>query len=128
MADQTLTTVVLPAGVATGGNLRANIYLSPRLSGASQLTSFPDWLAWPELIRQHGLEFELKCGGATATVLVDRALLRPDVWREIFTVHTAVAEYPQPDYDQRLVVSYPVQDASDFVEIRLPVHRDRRAR
>jgi hypothetical protein len=115
MADQTLTTVVLPAGLAAGGNLRANIYLSPRLSGATQLSSFPDWLAWPELIRQHGLEFELKCGSSTATVAVDRGLLRPDVWSAIFPVHTTVAEYPQPDYDQRLIVSYPVRDAAAFV-------------
>lgn len=116
MADQTLTAVVLPAGLAAGGNLRANIYLSPRLSGATELTSFPDWLAWPELIRQHGLEFELKCGANTATVAVERGLLRPDVWREIFPVHTIVSEYPQPDFDQRLIVSYPVQDAAAFVK------------
>jgi hypothetical protein len=115
MADQTLTTVVLPAGLAPGGNLRANIYLSPRLSGATELTSFPDWLAWPENIRRHGLEFELKCGSSTATVAVDRGLLRPDVWAAIFPVHTTVAEYPQPDYDQRLIVSYPVRDAAAFV-------------
>ncbi|MFY9932410.1 MAG: hypothetical protein WAK82_30860 [Streptosporangiaceae bacterium] len=116
MADQTLTAVVLPAGLAADGKLRANIYLSPRLSGAAQLSSFPDWLAWPDLIRQHGLEFSVACGASTATVAAGRGPLRPDVWREIFTPRTAVADYPQPDYDQRLLVSYPVRDAAAFVK------------
>ena len=116
MADQTLTAVVLPAGLAAGGNLRANIYLSPRLAGAARLTSFPDWLAWPELIQRHGLAFELRCGASTATVTADRGVLRPDVWREIFPSQTVVAEYPRPDYSQRLIVSYPVRDAFDFVK------------
>jgi hypothetical protein len=116
MADQTLTVVVLPAGPAAGGKLRANIYLSPRLSGATLLSAFPDWLAWPELIQRHGLTFEVECGGSTATVAADRQALRPDVWRSIFTPHTTVGQYPQPDYDQRLIVSYPVRDAFAFVQ------------
>ena len=119
MAGQTITVVVLPAGPAgpaAGGKLAANIYLSPRLSGAALLSAFPDWLAWPELIQQHGLTFEVECGGRTATVAADRAGLRPDVWREIFSPQTTVAEYPQPDYDKRLIVSYPVRDAFAFLQ------------
>lgn len=116
MAKQALTVVVLPAGRAANGQLRANIYLSPRLSGAELLSSFPDWLAWPDLIRQHGLTFEVECQGSTAAVAADRGTLRPDIWREIFSVHTMVADYPQPDYDQRLLVSYPVRDALAFLQ------------
>jgi hypothetical protein len=116
MADQTITVVVLPAGPAAGGKLSANIYLSPRLSGAALLSAFPDWLAWPELIQQHGLTFDVECDGRTATVAADRAALRPDVWREIFSADTMVAEYPQPDYDKRLIVSYPVRDAFAFLQ------------
>src|SRR5579864_273819 len=109
MASQTLTAVVLPAGPAPGGGLRANIYLSPRLSGAVQLASFPDWLTWPDLIQRHGLTFELRCGANTASVAADRAPLRPDIWREIFLPETRVASYPQPRYSQRLLVSYPAR-------------------
>jgi hypothetical protein len=116
MASQTLTALVLPAGIAPGGGLRAHIYLSPRLSGAVQLASFPDWLAWPDLIQRHGLTFDLQCGSNTATVAVAQAPLRPDVWREIFPPETRVASYPQPGYSQRLLVSYPARDAHAFVK------------
>jgi hypothetical protein len=116
MANQMLTVVVLPAGLNVDGTLRANIYLTPRLSGATLLSSFPDWLNWPNLIQQHGLTFELRCGAGTATMAADRSVLRPDIWREIFTPRTLVDDYPQPDFDQRLLVSYPVRDAAAYVK------------
>ena len=70
MADEAvaLSAVALPAGVAPTGQLRVNVYLSPRLSGAATLAGFPDWLDWPDLIRSHGLSVSLQCGGSTATV------------------------------------------------------------
>ena len=116
MASQTLTAVVLPAGIAPSGALRANIYLAPRLSGAPELSSFPDWLEWPALVRGNGLSFRLECGSNTATVPVAPGPLRPDIWRTIFTPETLVGPYPQPGYSQRLLVSYPARDAFAFVK------------
>src|SRR5215467_9300015 len=116
MANQTLTAVVLPAGIAAGDTLRAHIYLSPRLVGAPHLASFPDWLDWPGLIQRHGLAFELRCGARTMAVAADGSRLRPDIWREIFTPETTVAAYPRPDYDKRLLVSYPAGNAHALVK------------
>jgi hypothetical protein len=116
MASQTLTAVVLPAGRTAGGNLRANIYLAPRLSGAAHLSSFPDWLDWPGLIRGNGLAFELQCGANTAAVPATPGPLRPDIWHAIFTPETVVNPYPQPGFSQRLIVSYPAADALAFVK------------
>jgi hypothetical protein len=116
MASQALSAVVLPAGVAPTGQLRANIYLSPRLSGAATLAGFPDWLDWPDLIRRHGLSVSLACGGSTATVPVATGPLRPDIWQAIFTPETTVGAYPQPQYSQRLMVSYPARDVHSYVK------------
>ena len=115
MISQSLTAVVLPAGAGPGGSLRASIYLAPRLSGAHLLSEFPDWLRWTALVHQHGLSFELWCGGATATVAADTTHLQPDVWDAIFSHDSLVDEYPAPDFAERLIVSYPSRAAADFV-------------
>jgi YD repeat-containing protein len=115
MISQSLVAVVLPAGVGPGGSLRANIYLTPRLSGAQRLSDFPDWLHWTAHVRQHGLSFTLSCGSATTTVTADTTQLRPDVWDAIFGHDSLVNEYPASDFIQRLIVSYPSRDAADFV-------------
>ena len=83
MADQAvaLSAVAVPAGVTPTGQLRVNVYLSPRLSGAATLAGFPDWLDWPGLIQRHGLSVTLQCGGSTATVPAATGPLRPDIWQ-----------------------------------------------
>jgi hypothetical protein len=117
MADEAvaLSAVALPAGVAPTGQLRVNVYLSPRLSGAATLAGFPDWLDWPGLIKDHGLSVSLQCGGSTATVPASTGPLRPDIWQAIFTPEAIVSPYPRPQYSQRLLVSYPAQDALAFL-------------
>ena len=116
MISQSIVAVVLPAGRTTNGALRANIYLTPRLSGAHLLSDFPDWLNWTQLVHQHGLRFTLTSAGSTATVAVDQAALRPDMWQAVFRHDSIVDEYPVTDFDQRLVVSYPSRDAHDFLQ------------
>ena len=116
MAAQSLVLVVLPNGPGPSGGLRASLYLTPRLKAAPQLADFPDFLDWPDLVQRHGLKAELKCGGATTTIAAPQAQLRPDLWREIFKPQTYVAPYPKPDYDKRLVVSYPSKVALDFLQ------------
>lgn len=117
MASQILTAVALPAGTAPSGRLRVNIYLAPRLSGAPRLSDFPDWLAWPELVRKHGLSVTLRGGaGSSSTVPVATGPLRPDIWHAIFTPDATITPYPQPDYSKRLLVSYPASDAHAFVK------------
>lgn len=115
MISQSLIAVVLPAGTGPGGSVRANVYLTPRLSGAQLLSDFPDWLGWTGLVRQHGMKFVLSCGGQTATVAADTTQLRPDVWDAIFGHDSLVSDYSMPDFTQRLIVSYPSRDAADFL-------------
>jgi hypothetical protein len=116
MAKQTLTFVVLPNGPAAGGKLRVSVYLTPRLSGASKLQSFPDVLHWTERIKTDGLKFTFTSGPQSATAAVDRSVLRPDIWEAIFRPSTFVEKYRVPRYDRRLFVSYPGRDAAAFVK------------
>lgn len=115
MTTQTLLAVVCPAGMGPGGRQRVNIYLTPRLSGANLLSDFPDWLDWAHLVKQHGLKFTLTCAGQTTTVDADTAPLRPDIWGAVFSHDALVQEYQAPDFNKRLIVSYPYRDAHDFV-------------
>ncbi len=116
MAAQTLMVAVLPNGLGAKGALHASLYISPRLSAAPHLADFPDFLDWPDLIHRRGLKFTLACAGKTATVAVGQGQLRPDLWQEIFKPQTHVDAYPRPDYDKRLIVSYPTKVALDFLQ------------
>jgi hypothetical protein len=115
MARQTLIFTLLPNGRTAHGTLRLSAYLAPRLEAGAVLADFPDMLDWPARLRQSGITFRVSCGGNTATASADRAVLRPDVWQAIFKADTFVDPVAIPDYDQRLIVSYPVRDAHDFL-------------
>lgn len=111
----TLILVVLPHGRTPSGRLRAGIHVSPRLSGHPLLSGFPDWLHWTDQVRRHGLGFTLSANGHSRRVDVDPTTLRPDVWDAVFRHDSRVDAFPTPDYDQRLVVSYPTRLAHDYL-------------
>lgn len=111
MATQTLIFVLLPNGIAANKAQRLSIYVTPRLDKGAKLADFPDILNWTELMKNHGMKFEVSCGGNKATVSADRNVLRPDVWKAIFAPSTFVENYTISDFDKRLIVSYPVRDA-----------------
>jgi hypothetical protein len=116
MAQQTLTFVVLPNGASSAGHLGISIYLAPRLQDGATLAQFPDLLHWTSLLRDRGLHFKLSSNGHTAEVPIDRSVLRPAIWRKIFSPKTHIAPFQIPDYDKRLFVSYPARDAMAFVK------------
>jgi hypothetical protein len=116
MAKQTLVFVALPDGIAPNGRLRLSLYFTPRLEAGATLAAFPDLLDWPDLIRRKGITFRIASGSRTANVPARRQVLRPDLWREIFTPHTHVASFHNPDFERRLIVSYPVRDALAYVK------------
>ena len=116
MARQTLTFVVLPNGSAAGGKLRLSVYMTPRLEGAATLKGFPDLLHWAALVESHGLRFRFASGSKSATVGVDQAVLRPDLWDTIFEPSTYVEKFKVPNLDRHLFVSYPARDAATFVK------------
>ena len=116
MATQTLIFVLLPNGLTHNKTLSLSIYLTPRLDQGATLAAFPDILNWPALIQQHGLEFRIGCGSKSANVAANRAILRPDVWKQIFTSKTFVEAYQNPDFQNRLIVSYPVRNAASYLK------------
>ena len=111
MATETLIFVLLPNGIASNKAQRLSIYLTPRLGKGGKLSDFPDILNWTESIKKHGLKFDVACAGKTTTVSADQKVLRPEVWKAIFTPSTFVEKYTISDFDKRLIVSYPVRDA-----------------
>jgi hypothetical protein len=128
MASQTLIFVVLPNGVAANKSLRLSLYLTPRLEKGATLASFPDILNWTELLHTKGMKFEVACAGKKVTVAANQSGLRPDVWKAIFTSSTFVEKFSIPDFDQRLIVSYPVRDAMSFYKFAYQAVGSGRAR
>jgi hypothetical protein len=116
MPSQTLIFVVLPNGFTPRKTLSVSVYMTPRLQAGATLAAFPDILNWAELVQNQGLKFEFKCGVKTHTLPVDQSILRPDVWQQIFKPSAYVEAYKVPDFDQRLIVSYPVRDATAFLK------------
>jgi hypothetical protein len=116
MTEQTFTFVVLPNGTRPSNRLGVSVLLTPRLSGAGTLASFPNVLHWPELVAAHGLTFELACDGRVETVPAPVAQLRSDIWSRIFTAQTFVEKHTQGDFGQRLFVSYPARSALAYLK------------
>jgi peptidoglycan hydrolase-like protein with peptidoglycan-binding domain len=107
MKTHLLNAIALPAGAAgDGAGMRVSVLLSPRLSGADHLADFADWRDWTGLAAG-GLELRLSVGGASASVAADVSQLRPTLWRAIFARGAAVEAYEPPNWDERLIVSYP---------------------
>src|SRR5450755_1571349 len=103
-----ITLLALPEGSDPDrGTLRVSLVVLPRLSGTPLLSDFRDWQDWTAWIMDGG-SVTLTLGGAAPVQLeLQVADLRPDLWRGIFAGGARVDAYELPDYDQRLVVSYP---------------------
>jgi hypothetical protein len=116
MASQNLVFVLLPNGILPAKTLSLSVYLTPRLQSGNTLAAFPDFLDWAGLVKDHGLTLTFGCAGKTHAVPVTQGILRSDVWQEIFKKDTYVEPYKIPDFDQRLIVSYPVREATSFLK------------
>lgn len=116
MATQTLTFVVLPNGTSSKGALRLSVFLTPRLAHGAELNSFPDILNWTAQVKNHGLKFKLTDGTHSTVAAVSTQGLRPDIWSAIFTAKTLVEPYVNPDFENRLFVSYPARDAMAYAK------------
>jgi len=116
MASQTFIFVALPHGLNPQGRPFLSVYLAPRLDQGSTLAEFPDMLQWPKLVQQHGLSFNLTCGGTASTVAANTSVLRPDIWDSIFTSSTYVEPPVAPDFYRRLIVSYPTRSVLSYVK------------
>lgn len=110
MIQQSVTFTIMPRGLTLNpARPPVSVFVSPRLSGADRLASFPDWLDWTARLRQRGLTLVLRCGTKNLTVKVDPAPLRPELWTAMFNKETFVRPYAFKDLTGRAVFSYPVR-------------------
>lgn len=116
MATQTLIFICCPNNLGNSGVQRLSVYLTPRLDQGATLAAFPDLLDWTQQVKSGGLKFQVRCGASVATASADTGVLRPDLWRAIFTATTFVEKFQVGDFAQRLLVSYPTRDALSFVK------------
>ena len=91
----------LPVAAAVG---RGDAGRVPRLAGLARPHQGPRPVGQPAVRRR-----------ARRPCRPTPAPLRPDIWQAIFTPETIVSPYPRPEYSQRLLVSYPAQDALTFL-------------
>ncbi|MGZ7036523.1 MAG: hypothetical protein ACXVIQ_15035, partial [Ilumatobacteraceae bacterium] len=105
---QTIMFTVMPRGLSVDPvRLPVSVLVSPRLTGAAKLGSFPDWLDWTGRLKANGMKITFATGARTVTAGIDTAVLQPALWREIFDESTLVDEYTFDDFSQRLILSYP---------------------
>src|SRR3984893_18313750 len=99
MPSETISIVTLPNGFTSDNQaLRLSLYITPRLSGAGTLGSFPDFLNWPHTLKAAGLKVTLQCAGKQTTVTVDTSPLNEALWAAVFNQETFVAVFQRADY------------------------------
>lgn len=109
--SQTVLFTVIPRGLSVNpGSLPVAVLVSPRLVGADRLGSFPDWVNWTTKIKA-GASFVFRCGARTATVRIDTAKLRPDLWQALFNADTFVRSRMFDDYSSHGVLSFSVRES-----------------
>jgi hypothetical protein len=112
MPDQRVLLTTLPNGFsANGDRARISVLISPRLGGATRLADFPDFLNWTRKLRDGGVDIHFRIGASDIPAAVSTASLRPDLWEAIFAPDTRVDPHRFDDYADRLIVSYPHQQA-----------------
>ena len=117
MPSEIISIVTLPNGFTSNNQaLRLSVYITPRLSGAATLGSFPDFLNWPHTLKAAGLKVTLQCAGKQTTVTVDTSPLNEALWAAVFNQETFVAVFQRADYSKRLILSYPVAEALSSVK------------
>jgi hypothetical protein len=73
------------------GKLKISVLVAPRLSGASKLSAFPDWVTWPSVRPVYSVSFE---GGTRVPATVTSPAPRLDLWQRLFTGDTPVTAPP----------------------------------
>lgn len=109
-ATHTVLFTVVPRGIAINRQtLPVSILVSPRLQGADRLGAFPDWVDWIQRLNG-GVSVVLESQGRTASVAIDTAPLRPDLWRALFDEDTFVRSRTFDDYSSHGVMSFSVRE------------------
>jgi len=111
----------LPAGVPEHGKvLRLSIHVSPRLmtdeGGARpRLEQFADYFAdWPEVVRNLRFNVRFNPGPTVEAERVGEP--SSEFWQALFPLDTYIRPYEFPNYDDRLIFSYPVGNVLSHIE------------
>ena len=109
-ATQTVLFTVIPRGLSINGTtLPVSVVVSPRLVGPDRLGGYPDFVDWTQKVKG-GAQFVFKCGTKTATVPINTAPLRPDLWKALFNARTFVRSRTFDDYSAHGVMSFSVRE------------------
>lgn len=110
-STHTVLFTVIPRGPSLNrATLPVSVLVSPRLEGEDRLGAYPDWLSWPQRL-QDGVRLVFRCETRTATVPIDTAPLRPDLWQALFQEDTFVRSRSFDDYSSHGVISYSVRES-----------------
>jgi hypothetical protein len=117
MPQQTILFTVMPRGLSVNTKtLPVSVLVSPRLMGASNLGSFPDWLDWTQQLKDNGLSITFRSGTHTHTMPIERTVLHPELWQAMFNRDTYVRTHTFNDYTRRAIFSYPVRLALSAIK------------
>ena len=111
MIQQTIQFTIMPRGLTLNpATLPVSVLVSPRLSGADNLGSFPDWLSWTQQPQERGPQAgaALRRKDLTVSDRHDTAAARA-VAARCSTKRPTCARYTFPDYTKRAIFSYPVR-------------------
>lgn len=115
--EQTILFTIIPRGITLStGPSPVSIIVSPRLTGDDKLASYPDWLKWTRLLKDRGLTLKIRCGTKTTRVAIDREVLQPELWEELFNEETFVRTYQYTDYSDRGLITYSVREALSAIK------------
>ncbi len=110
MPQQTILFTVMPRGLSVNAKtLPVSVLVSPRLIGAANLGSFPDWLNWTQQLHDNGLSLTFRSNGHSRTLPVDTSVLHPELWQAMFNKDTFVRSHTFNDYTERAIFTYPVR-------------------
>ena len=110
LTKQTVMFTIMARGVTLNTDTSpVSVYVSPRLFGAHMLGAYPDWLHWTKLLKEKGFTIEVQCGTQITAIQINRDLLQPELWEELFKDDTLVRPFDFPDYSNRDVLSYSVR-------------------
>jgi hypothetical protein len=117
MANQMILFTVMPRGITfNAAALPVSVYVAPRLMGANDLGSFPDWLSWTRSLKDNGLTVTFRCGAQQTSLPIATAPLRPELWEAMFNARTFVRSHTFDDYSERAILSYNLRYALSSIK------------
>ncbi|MEU3783130.1 hypothetical protein [Streptomyces sp900129855] len=122
--------ILLPGGLTGDGQLRASVFVAPRLhpGGNATLADFPDFADWSSVLNGLTLLVE-RPDGATEAPLRVTASARGGLWRALLPATTPVKAFTFEDLADRPLISFPVGDVlaylrNQWATLALAAHDD----